>query len=186
MGSIYRVAGPLVIAENMTGAAMYELVRVGFQKLVGEIIKLDGDTASIQVYEETSGLTIGDPVERTKKPLSVQLGPGIMNEIFDGIQRPLESIHVATEDVYVPRGVTVQSLNPTKTWAFTPGTGFIEGTSQISGGDIIGEVYENELITHKILCPPNVSGTITKVLPPSLSVLGSLSPPATTSCLPAL
>jgi len=87
-GQILSVSGPVVVAEKMAGAAMYELVRVGTLKLIGEIIRLDGDTATIQVYEETSGLTVGDPVTRTGKPLSVQLGPGIMNQIFDGIQRP--------------------------------------------------------------------------------------------------
>ena len=91
-GFIFKVSGPLVVADNMSGAAMYELVRVGHSKLVGEIIKLEGDTASIQVYEDTSGLTVGDPVLRKKQPLSVELGPGIMGTIFDGIQRPLESI----------------------------------------------------------------------------------------------
>ena len=98
-GYIHRVSGPLVIAENMSGAAMYELVRVGYLKLVGEIIKLEGDTASLQVYEDTSGLCVGDPVLRTRKPLSVGLGPGIMGEIFDGIQRPLETIGKKTGDV---------------------------------------------------------------------------------------
>ena len=91
-GYIFKVSGPLVVADNMSGAAMYELVRVGHSKLVGEIIKLQGDTASIQVYEDTSGLTVGDPVLRKRAPLSVELGPGIMGTIFDGIQRPLEDI----------------------------------------------------------------------------------------------
>jgi len=162
MGSVFRVAGPLVIAENMTGAAMYELVRVGHQKLVGEIIKLEGDTASIQVYEDTSGLTVGDPVERTRQPLSVQLGPGIMNTIFDGIQRPLETIADESEDVYVPRGVSVQSLNPVKEWSFKP-LNFKEG-DLIAPGDVFGTVFENEIMSdHKIMCAPNVSGVVTKV-----------------------
>ncbi len=99
-GFIFKVSGPLVVADGMSGAAMYELVRVGHSKLVGEIIKLEGDTASIQVYEDTSGLTVGDPVLRKKQPLSVELGPGIMGTIFDGIQRPLESIfQVSTSNV---------------------------------------------------------------------------------------
>lgn len=140
----------------------YELVRVGHQKLVGEIIKLEGDTASIQVYEDTSGLTVGDPVARTRQPLSVQLGPGIMNQIFDGIQRPLETIYEQTEDVYVPRGVSVHSLDPNKQWQFTPSN--IREGQQIGPGDIIGSVFENEIMNdHKILCPPNVRGTVTKV-----------------------
>jgi V-type H+-transporting ATPase subunit A len=91
-GRIHKVAGPLVVGENMSGAKMYELVKIGWDKLVGEIIKLEGDTASIQCYEDTSGLTCGDPILRTGNPLSVELGPGILETIFDGIQRPLESI----------------------------------------------------------------------------------------------
>jgi len=162
-GYIHRVSGPLVIAENMSGAAMYELVRVGYMKLVGEIIKLEGYTASLQVYEDTSGLCVGDPVLRTRKPLSVCLGPGIMGEIFDGIQRPLETIGEKTGDVFIPRGVDVAPLNESKEWEFTPSKAIREG-SLITGGDIFGTVYENELVTsHKIMCPPNVYGKVVKV-----------------------
>jgi V-type H+-transporting ATPase subunit A len=161
-GYIFKVSGPLVVAEGMSGAAMYELMRVGHSKLVGEIIKLEGDTASIQVYEDTSGLTVGDPVLRKKQPLSVELGPGIMGSIFDGIQRPLEDIWRASGDVYVPKGVDVPCLTREKKWTFTPGN-FKEG-QPISGGDVVGTVYENEIIdTHKILCPPNVFGTVAKI-----------------------
>jgi V-type H+-transporting ATPase subunit A len=161
-GFIFKVSGPLVVADGMSGAAMYELVRVGHSKLVGEIIKLEGDTASIQVYEDTSGLTVGDPVLRKKQPLSVELGPGIMGTIFDGIQRPLEAIFQGSGDVYVPKGVDVPSLTRTTKWTFRPGN-FKEG-QPIAGGDVIGVVYENELIdSHKILCPPNVYGTVSKI-----------------------
>jgi len=161
-GYIFKVSGPLLVADGMSGAAMYELVRVGHQKLVGEIIKLEGDTASIQVYEDTSGLTVGDPVLRKKQPLSVELGPGIMGTIFDGIQRPLEHIFQETGDVYVPKGVDNPSLTRSVRWTFTP-SNLREG-SPITGGDVIGIVYENELIdSHKILCPPNVYGTIKKI-----------------------
>jgi V-type H+-transporting ATPase subunit A len=161
-GFIFKVSGPLVVADGMSGAAMYELVRVGHFKLVGEIIKLEGDTASIQVYEDTSGLTVGDPVLRKKQPLSVELGPGIMNTIFDGIQRPLEDIFYASGDVYVPKGVDVPSLTRDKRWTFSPAD-FREG-QPVTGGDVIGFVYENELVdSHKIMCPPNVYGTIQKV-----------------------
>lgn len=161
-GYIYKVSGPLVVADGMSGAAMYELVRVGHQKLVGEIIKLEGDTASIQVYEETSGLTVGDPVLRKKQPLSVELGPGIMGTIFDGIQRPLEHIFVTSGDVYVPKGVDVPCLSRLKRWTFRPAN--VNVGQPISGGDIIGTVYENEIIdVHKIMCPPNVYGTIRKI-----------------------
>mmetsp|Transcript_10467 Transcript_10467/g.42319 ORF Transcript_10467/g.42319 Transcript_10467/m.42319 type:complete len:1048 (-) Transcript_10467:963-4106(-) len=162
-GYIFRVSGPLVIAENMSGAAMYELVRVGYTKLVGEIIKLEGDTASLQVYEDTSGLTVGDPVLRTRKPLSVGLGPGIMEQIFDGIQRPLEVIGHVTKDVFIPRGVDVPPLDGKKTWEFTPNKEFAREGALITGGDIFGTVYENELIsTHKIMCPPNIYGKVVK------------------------
>jgi V-type H+-transporting ATPase subunit A len=161
-GFIFKVSGPLVVADGMSGAAMYELVRVGHSKLVGEIIKLEGDTASIQVYEDTSGLTVGDPVLRRKQPLSVELGPGIMGTIFDGIQRPLESIFQDTGDVYVPKGVDTPSLTRTTRWTFTPAD--LKEGQPISGGDVIGVVYENEIIdSHKILCPPNVYGTISKL-----------------------
>jgi len=159
-GFIKKVAGPLVIAERMGGAAMYELVRVGHMELVGEIIKLEADQASIQCYEETSGLTVGDPVKRTQAPLCVELGPGIMNNIFDGIQRPLEKIADVVGDVFIPRGVNVPNLDRDKTWKFTPTGGFRVG-DQVSGGDVIGVVYENEILQeHKILIPPNVHGTI--------------------------
>jgi V-type H+-transporting ATPase subunit A len=161
-GFIFKVSGPLVVADGMSGAAMYELVRVGHSKLVGEIIKLEGDTASIQVYEDTSGLTVGDPVLRKKQPLSVELGPGIMGTIFDGIQRPLEHIFQSSGDVYVPKGVDVPCLSREVRWTYTPGN--IKEGQPVSGGDIIGVVYENQLIdSHKILVPPNVFGTVTKI-----------------------
>ena len=162
-GFIFKVSGPLVVADNMSGAAMYELVRVGHSKLVGEIIKLEGDTASIQVYEDTSGLTVGDPVLRKKQPLSVELGPGIMGTIFDGIQRPLEHIFQDSGDVYVPKGVDIPCLTRGVRWTFTPTANIKEGMP-VTGGDIIGIVYENEIIhSHRILVPPNVYGTVTKV-----------------------
>ena len=138
IGYIFRVSGPLVIAEGMSGSAMFELVRVGHHKLVGEIIRLEGDTASIQVYEDTSGLTVGDPVLRRHQALSVELGPGIMDTIFDGIQRPLNDIAEFSGDVFIPRGVDIACLNTAKQWQYTP-CGFREGM-QISGGDVFGTV----------------------------------------------
>lgn len=147
----------------MSGSAMYELVRVGHHKLVGEIIRLEGDTAYIQVYEDTSGLTVGDPIVRRKQPLSVELGPGIMDTIFDGIQRPLTDIANLSQSCYIPRGVDVPCLDTSKRWQYTPNSKFREGM-QIAGGDIFGSVYENELITqHKIMCPPNVAGEIVRI-----------------------
>lgn len=141
---------------------MFELVRVGYHKLVGEIIRLEGDTAYIQVYEDTSGLTVGDPVVRKHQALSVELGPGIMDTIFDGIQRPLNDIASLSGDCFIPRGVDIACLNTSKQWQFTP-TNFREGQI-ISGGDIFGTVFENEIMTkHKIMCPPNICGEVVKV-----------------------
>merc|ERR1711937_688051 len=161
IGTVFSVSGPVVVAEKMGGAAMYELVRVGHQKLVGEIIRLELDTATIQVYEETSGLTVGDPVTRTGKPLTVELGPGMMGQIFDGIQRPLRDIAELVQPVYLPRGIDVDSLNKEKKWQFKP-LGFKVG-DQITGGDIFGEVQENVLILHKLMMNPNGCGRITKI-----------------------
>jgi V-type H+-transporting ATPase subunit A len=134
----------VVIAEGMSGTAMFELVRVGHQKLVGEIIRLEGDTASIQVYEDTSGLSVGDPVLRKHQALSVELGPGIMDMIFDGIQRPLDDIAKLSGDVFIPRGVDLASLHTGKQWQFTP-LNFREG-QQISGGDVFGTVSQGRTI----------------------------------------
>lgn len=108
------------MADGMGGAAMYELVRVGNDNLIGEIIRLEGDSATIQVYEETAGLMVNDPVLRTRKPLSVELGPGILGNIFDGIQRPLKTIAIKSGDVYIPRGVSVPALDKDQLWDFEP------------------------------------------------------------------
>eukprot|EP00743_Colponemidia_sp_Colp-15_P000159 GILK01000183.1.p1 GENE.GILK01000183.1~~GILK01000183.1.p1 ORF type:complete len:635 (+),score=121.89 GILK01000183.1:72-1907(+) len=165
-GVVYKVAGPLVVAEKMSGSKMYELVRVGWDKLVGEIIKLEGDTASIQVYEDTSGLTVGDPVLRTGSPLSVELGPGILTTIFDGIQRPLERIANDSDSVFVPRGVDVPSLDITKLWEFHPVQSLNVG-DLITGGDIFGKCFENNLFDeHRIMLAPNKKGRITWIAPP--------------------
>ncbi|MES1916307.1 MAG: hypothetical protein MHM6MM_008139, partial [Cercozoa sp. M6MM] len=157
-GIILKVAGPLVVAEKMSGSAMYELVRVGHSGIVGEIIRLDGDTASIQCYEETAGLRRGDPVKRTGKPLSVELGPGILRNIFDGIQRPLEKIFEQTQSLYIPRGVSINALDHEKPWHFTP-TNLTVGTL-VSGGELLGTVPENELVLHKIMVPPHMRGEL--------------------------
>lgn len=163
-GTILKVAGPLVVADKMSGAKMFELVKVGWNKLVGEIIKLEGDTASIQCYEETSGLTVGDPILRTKEPLSVELGPGILRNIFDGIQRPLEKIAYATKSVFVPKGVEIPSLDINKLWDFEPSN--IKVGSIVSGGDIIGRCFENNLFDeHRILLPPKAKGKVTFIAP---------------------
>jgi len=158
-GRILKVSGPLVVADLMSGSGMFELVRVGHGKLIGEIIKLIGDTASIQCYEETAGLSVGDPVQRTGAPLQVELGPGIMDNIFDGIQRPLETIADETKSVFIPRGITVNALDHTKKWNFTPSNEVKVGDI-VAGGYIIGDVPENDMIMHKIMIPPNVRGRV--------------------------
>ncbi|ADV68386.1 V-type ATP synthase subunit A [Deinococcus maricopensis] len=154
-GVIERIAGPTCIAKGMYGAKMYDIVRVGTERLVGEIIRLDGDTAFVQVYEDTSGLTVGEPVETTGLPLSVELGPGMLNGIYDGIQRPLDKIRAASGD-FIARGIEVSSLNREAKWAFTPS---VRAGDTVSGSSILGTVPEFSF-THKILTPPDVSGKL--------------------------
>ncbi|KAK9511830.1 hypothetical protein O3M35_000416 [Rhynocoris fuscipes] len=163
-GYVFAVSGPVVTAEKMSGSAMYELVRVGYFELVGEIIRLEGDLATIQVYEETSGVTVGDPVLRTGKPLSVELGPGILGSIFDGIQRPLKDINELSNSIYIPKGVNVPALSRTASWDFTPSN--IKEGSHITGGDLYGVVHENSLVKHKMILPPKGKGTVTYIAPP--------------------
>ncbi|XP_041470527.1 V-type proton ATPase catalytic subunit A-like [Lytechinus variegatus] len=164
-GYVFAVSGPVVTAERMSGAAMYELVRVGHSELVGEIIRLEGDMATIQVYEETSGVSVGDPVLRSGTPLSVELGPGILDNIFDGIQRPLQDINDLTQSIYIPRGVNVKALSRTKKWDFKPYPGIRVG-SHITGGDYYGMVPENTLIEHRLMLPPKQRGTVTWIAEP--------------------
>jgi V-type H+-transporting ATPase subunit A len=163
IGGVFSVSGPVVIADKMSGAVMYELVRVGHFKLVGEIIRLEEDKATIQVYEETSGLTVGDPVVCTGQPLSLQLGPGVMGRIYDGIQRPLEKIAEVTQSIYIPRGVSTTALDDNISWSFTP-VNFKVGDA-ITGGDIYGEVPENNIIMHKLMVKPGAMGTISYIAP---------------------
>ncbi len=159
IGRIVKVAGPLVVAEGLTEATMYEVVRVGKEKLVGEVIVLDGDLASIQVYEETAGLGPGDPVEGTGEPLSVELGPGLIGSIYDGIQRPLEAIQKRW-GAYIRRGVEAPALSRTMKWRFVP---TVKKGDAVSEGDIIGTVQETTLVVHKIMIPPGVSGVIEEI-----------------------
>lgn len=161
-GSIFSVSGPVVVAENMIGCAMYELVRVGHDSLVGEVIRIEADKATIQVYEETAGVTVGDPVLRTGKPLSVELGPGLMETIYDGIQRPLKTINEISNSIYIPRGIATPALDVRRSWDFTPAK--LKVGDHITGGDIFGSVYENSLLDdHKIMLPPRARGTITHI-----------------------
>ncbi|CAB4477518.1 V-type proton ATPase catalytic subunit A [Rhizophagus irregularis] len=161
-GYVYGVSGPVVVAEQMNGSAMYELVRVGHEELVGEVIRIDGDKATIQVYEETSGVTVGDPVLKTGKPLSVELGPGLMSNIYDGIQRPLRSIREISDSIYIPRGIATPALDKKIQWDFEP-LNYKVG-DHITGGDIFGKVYENSLVNaHNIMLSPKALGTITHI-----------------------
>ena len=158
-GKIIKISGPVIVAEGMKGTQMYEMVKVGENKLIGEIIELEGDTATVQVYEETSGIKPGEAVESTGGPLSVELGPGIIGSIFDGIQRPLESIKFLTGD-YIQRGVDVPSLPKDKKWRFVPK---VKAGEEVSGGDVIGEVQETSAILHRIMVPPRISGIIKNI-----------------------
>ncbi|MBB6098263.1 V/A-type H+-transporting ATPase subunit A [Deinobacterium chartae] len=159
-GVIQKIAGPAVIAKGMMGTRMYDIVRVGNERLVGEIIRLDGDTAFVQVYEDTNGLTVGEPVVSTGLPLSVELGPGMLNGIYDGIQRPLDKIREASGD-FIARGIEVSSLDRTKRWSFTPTA---RVGDEVGGSFVLGTVPEFKF-THKILTPPNVRGRIRSIVP---------------------
>lgn len=159
-----KVSGPLVVADNMAGSQMYEVVRVGNDKLVGEIIRLEGDTASVQVYEDTSGLTVGDPIIKTGLPLALELGPGILDGIYDGIQRPLTRIQKLSASVFIPRGVDVPNLDRDIDWKYTPENNVKVG-DVVSGGDVIGNVAENGLFRrHLIMVSPDMQGKVKSVV----------------------
>ncbi|MCL2024446.1 MAG: V-type ATP synthase subunit A [Coriobacteriia bacterium] len=155
-GTIVKVAGPLVIAQGLTGSRMFDLVRVGADGLMGEIIEMRGDRASIQVYEETQGIGPGDPVEPTGAPLSVELGPGMLGTVYDGVQRPLEAIEALAGE-FLHRGVDAPGLDREKQWEFVA---IAEVGTQVTGGQIIGTVQENEVIEHRIMTEPHVAGEL--------------------------
>ena len=156
MGKIIKVSGPLVVADGMADASMADVVRVGPQHLIGEILNMTGDRASIQVYEETSGLGPGAEVVTTGAPLSVELGPGLIENIYDGIQRPLEEI-VRRVGANITRGIQVPPLDREKLWAFTPTAA---AGDAVIGGDVLGTVPETASVLHKIMVPVGVSGTV--------------------------
>jgi V/A-type H+-transporting ATPase subunit A len=158
-GVIVKVAGPLVVAEGLGNAKMFDLVKVGAQGLMGEIIEMRGDRASIQVYEETEGLGPGDPVEATGAPLSVELGPGLLESVYDGVQRPLDVLERIAGS-FLARGISAPGLDRDKRWDFvaTAAVG-----SKVSGGQIVGTVAENVVIEHRVMVPPLVSGTLEKL-----------------------
>ncbi len=159
IGRIIKVAGPLVVAENMSGAKMFEIVHVSDKKLMGEIIEFSGDLASIQVYEETGGIGVGEPVYPAGEPLTVELGPGIIESIYDGIQRPLDEIYKNFGD-FISRGVTADSLNHSKKWQFTP---IAKKGDRVSTGDHLGYVEETPLVKHYIMVPPGIEGEVKKI-----------------------
>ncbi len=158
-GRIIKVAGPLVVAEGLAHSKMYDLVRVGEEGLMGEIIEMRGDRSSIQVYEETEGLGPGDPVLSSGAPLSVELGPGMLGAVYDGVQRPLDALE-AQVGSFLTRGVTAPGLDRDKEWVFHA---TVKPKDRVVGGDIIGIVQENEVITHRIMVPPNLSGRIESI-----------------------
>ena len=166
-GQIVKVTGPLVIASGMTGTKMFDMVKVGDLQLIGEIIRLDGDNAYVQVYEETSGVGPGEPVVSTEKPLSVELGPGLIGNFFDGIQRPLEAIEKASGSIYIARGIDVPALDYAKKWDFTA---TVKSGDSVEAGDIIGTVQETELIQSRTLVPHGVKGTIKSIQSGSFNV----------------
>ena len=158
-GRIIRVSGPLVVAENMKGSKMYDVVYVGEEKLLGEIIELEKDLASIQVYEETEGIGVDQPVFLTEEPLSVSLGPGLIESIYDGIQRPLDKIKEKSGN-FISRGISVNAIDHEKKWEFKPTK---KKGDKVVSGDIIGTVQETVLIEHRIMVPFGIEGTIEKI-----------------------
>lgn len=170
-GRIIKVSGPLVIAEGMPEAQMYEVVRVSDKKLIGEIIEIRGDQASIQVYEETSGLGPGEPVYTTGESLSVELAPGLIESIFDGIQRPLDVIRSAAGD-HITRGIDVEKLNKTRKWNFVP---TVQKGDKVVFGDIIGTVKETSIVDHKIMVPFGVEGTIEEIQSGDFTIVDAIA-----------
>ena len=167
MGKIVKVSGPLVVASGLSEANMADVVRVGEQHLIGEILTMSGDSAAIQVYEETSGLGPGAEVVTTGAPLSVELGPGLIENIYDGIQRPLEVIRQKTGGNFLPRGEEVPALDREKKWDFTA---VAKVGDHLIGGDVLGTVQETPSILHKIMLPPNMSGTVQEIRSGSFTV----------------
>ena len=171
VGKIIKVSGPLVVAEGMDEANVYDVVQVSDNKLIGEIIEMRGDRASIQVYEETVGIGPGEPVYSTGEPLSVELGPGLLEAMFDGIQRPLKEFQEVAGD-YLNKGVAVPSLNREKKWDFEPA---VSAGEKVEAGDIIGTVQETSVISHKIMIPLGVEGTLKSIEKGSFTVTDTVA-----------
>jgi len=166
LGTIIKVSGPLVVAEGMKDANMFDVVRVSNHNLIGEVIEMRDDKASIQVYEETTGLGPGEPVTTTGAPLSVELGPGLIEKMYDGIQRPLVIMREQA-GTNITRGIDVSALDKQAKWEFIPD---IKAGETVVGGDIIGHVDETVLVVHKIMVPNGVSGKITDIKSGSFTV----------------
>ena len=158
-GHVTKVAGPLIVAQGLAGSRMYDLVRIGEEGLMGEIIEMRGERAFIQVYEETAGIGPGAPVHPTGSPLSVELGPGMLSSVYDGVQRPLDMLE-AIAGTYLRRGIDAPGLSREARWEFTA---TVEPGAQVRAGQILGTVQENEVLQHRILVPPHVSGTLTEL-----------------------
>ncbi|MCP4590403.1 MAG: V-type ATP synthase subunit A, partial [bacterium] len=161
IGQVKRVNGPVIEVMGITDAEMFELVRVGEENLIGELIKLQKDSAVVQVYEDTTGIAPHDPVYGAGMQLSVELGPGMIGTIYDGIQRPLEAIRKVS-DVYIKRGITVPSLDREKRWHFVP---LAKEGDRLSGGAVLGTVQETENLLHKILVSPTDAGVLVSIVP---------------------
>jgi len=159
-GVILRVTGPLVRANGMSEAKLYEVVKVSEEKLLGEIIELHGDVASIQVYEETAGIGPGDSVYRTGRTMSVALAPGLLESIYDGVQRPLQKIEAVAGNCFIKRGIEADAIDMSRTWKFTP---VAKVGDVVAAGDVLGEVQETSVILHKIMVPPGEGGTVVSI-----------------------
>jgi V/A-type H+/Na+-transporting ATPase subunit A len=159
-GVILRVTGPLVRASGMSEAKLYEVVKVSDEKLLGEIIELRGDTASIQVYEETAGIGPGDPVYRTGRTMSVALAPGLLESVYDGVQRPLQKIEAAAGNCFIKRGIEADPIDMQKQWKFSP---VVKVGDTVVAGDVLGEVQETSLIVHKVMVPPGEGGVVASI-----------------------
>ena len=170
-GNIIKVSGPLVVARGMEDANVYDVVKVADSKLIGEIIEMRDDRASIQVYEETGGIGPGEPVETTGEPLSVELGPGLVENMFDGIQRPLETYREKVGDFLI-KGVEIPSLNREKKWKFVPEA---KVGSKVFAGDVLGYVQETPVVKHLIMVPHGISGELTEIAGEEYTVVDKIA-----------
>lgn len=165
IGTLYRIAGPVVVAKGLE-ARMYDVVKVGKERLMGEVIQIIEDKTVIQVYEDTSGIKPGEPVENTELPLTVDLGPGLLGSIYDGIQRPLPLLREKRGD-FISRGIEADALDKNKKWEFKA---LVKKGDNVKAGDILGEIKETETIVHKIMVPPTVKGKITEIKSGSFTI----------------